>query len=79
MLLARRDRSLSDVIRVLVEYRANIGDSTPALLPSPSKDASVGGPAEMGEEVEPARVPDDAEELREILYQLIEYLKGVDN
>lgn len=27
MLLARRDRSLSDVMRVLIEYRENIGDT----------------------------------------------------
>lgn len=27
MLLARKDRSLSDVMRVLIEYRENVGDT----------------------------------------------------
>lgn len=30
MLLARKDRTLDNVIPVLVEYKANIGDSTAA-------------------------------------------------
>lgn len=63
MLLARKDRSLSDVIRVLVEYRDNIGD------------ASAEEPAAEGADAAPV---DEGTEKKEILGHLIEYLKSVD-
>lgn len=64
MLLARKDRSLSDVIHVLVEYRDNIGDAAAA-----SEEPAVEG-------AEP--VVDEGTEKKEILGHLIEYLKSVD-
>ncbi|ORY80665.1 Catenin-beta-like protein [Leucosporidium creatinivorum] len=64
MLLARKDRSLSDVIRVLAEYRDNIGDA------SEEPAVPVGEGAEMP--------VDEGTEKKEILGHLIEYLKSVD-
>lgn len=62
MLLSRKDRSLSDVIRVLAEYRDNIGD------------AALEQPAAEGDEPH----VDEGTEKKEILGHLIEYLKSVD-
>ncbi|SCV72575.1 BQ2448_4112 [Microbotryum intermedium] len=61
MMLARKDKSFDDVIRVLSEYRDNIGEGT-------SKNEEK----EEGQEI------DEAEEQREILRNLIEYLKSLE-
>lgn len=62
MLLARKDRTLSNVIRVLVEYRDNIGDSAEVAAAVEGAEAPV----------------DEAAEKKEILTALIEYLKSID-
>lgn len=64
MLLDRKDKSLDDVIRVLVEYRNNIGDAT--------ADAP-----EVPEEGDGAPLA-EGDEQRAILGALIEYLVGLD-
>lgn len=70
MLLARKDRSLDNVIRVLVEYRDNIGDATTTT--GAKEEEKEGG--DDGTE----QVVDQATEQREILGHLIEYLKSLD-
>ena len=62
MLLARKDRTLDNVIRVLVEYRDNIGDSAPTTGPAEGAEASV----------------NEAAEKKEILTALIEYLRSLE-
>lgn len=65
MLLQRKDRSFSDIMRVLIEYRENI---------------NVPPPSEVTEEAEDAddRIMEEGEEQREILAELITYLQSVD-
>lgn len=64
MLLERRDKTLDDVARVLIEYHANVGE-----------DVKGDGPAvEEGVEVPPS----EGEEQRAILGALIEYLLGLE-
>ncbi|SCZ92549.1 BZ3500_MvSof-1268-A1-R1_Chr5-2g07967 [Microbotryum saponariae] len=60
MMLARRNKSFDDIIRVLSEYRDNIGEG-----------------AAKTEEKEGSEI-DEAEEQREILKNLIEYLKSLE-
>lgn len=66
MLLARKDRSLDHVVRVLTEYRDNIGD-----------DISAAAAEERGEGDEQAATPNEAAEKRQILTALIEYMRSV--
>lgn len=73
MLLARRDRSLSQVVDVLVEYRANIGDG------EDDDETALGSTSTRDEQSddEAAEAREQAREQREILGHLIEYLKSV--
>lgn len=64
MLLARRDRSIADVMKVLIEYHANIGDAA-----LDETIAGAEGETEMTEE----------EEQRHILDNLLTYLHGMDD
>lgn len=64
MLLERKDKSLVDVMRVLIEYRQNIGDD----------DQPATAVVEEGEEKELTEV----EEKQAILGQLILYLDSLD-
>ena len=66
MLLSRKDKSLDDVIRVLTEYRNNIGDTSDEDAPVASADEAGGGPQAEGDEQ------------RAILGALIEYLISLD-
>ncbi|KAL8277930.1 hypothetical protein RQP46_009749 [Phenoliferia psychrophenolica] len=69
MLLSRKDKSLDDVIRVLTEYRNNLGDTgdeAPPAVEEEGADIQVGEPLAEGDEQ------------RVILEALIEYLVGLD-
>lgn len=84
MLLARHDRSLNDVIDVLVEYRANIGSGGTGEDDDQDVREINGNGNGDGEETASATAPielvDEAElqarEQRNILGHLIEYLRG---
>lgn len=69
MLLARRDKSLSNIIHVLTEYGQNIGDYTP-----PGEVSKEEGESEEKEE----EVMNEVEEQKAILGHLITYLKSLD-
>lgn len=66
MLLARLDRSLSNVIHVLSEYQENIGDSPDEAEKEDGEDEKV--EEELSE----------VEEQKAILGHLITYLKSLD-
>lgn len=65
MLLARKDRSLSDVMKVLIEYHSNIGDLEEA--------------DETKEEEGETKEMTEVEEQRMILDHLLNYLHGLDS
>ena len=67
MLLARRDKSLSNIIHVLTEYRENIGDPL-VDEPAPDEEEEKNEEEEMGE----------VEEQKAILTHLITYLESLD-
>lgn len=67
MLLARKDRSLSDVMKVLIEYHSNIGDLVPI------------EPVEVEKDREVAEEMTEVEEQRAILDHLLTYLDGLDS
>lgn len=71
MLLARKDRSLSDVIKVLTEYHSNIGEFEPTAEGDESKAIAI------VEEEE--RVMTELEEKRGILEHLLTYLVSLDS
>jgi hypothetical protein len=68
MLLARKDRSLSDVMKVLIEYHDNMGDLVPIEV--------EGAEQKKKEEGE---VMTEVEEQRAILDHLLTYLNGLDS
>lgn len=71
MLLARRDKSFSDVMRVLIEYRENIGDAE-------ARELAASTEREEGQEDFATGDDDDGEEQRGILAALITYLQSID-
>lgn len=84
MLLARKDRSLSDIRKTLVEYYNNLGELVPdGPLPS-SIDSASGSTMVVVERsgAEGQKVPEgheEAEEQREILGHLLLFLEGLDS
>lgn len=76
MLLKRKDQSFSDVTKVLIEYRENIGD--PVLRQEKEEARNEAG--KEGEEPEEGEEEEDeAEEQRSILAALIDYLQSLDD